>query len=450
MRVTEIIAKKRDGGKLGRREIRFMVEGYTRGSIDDDRMAAFLMAVFLRGMSKREILDLTLCMAESGGRGALPELEGLRYVDKHSTGGVGDKTTLVVAPMVAAAGAPVAKMSGRGLGHTGGTVDKLESIPGYRTELDLEEFIANVMEIGISLVGQSESLAPADRKIYALRDRTATVESIPLIASSIMSKKLVCGADAIVLNVTVGSGAFTRDMDSALELARTMVEIGTGAGRETVALITSMEQPLGYAVGNSLEVAEAIRALQGKGPRDLMEVCFRLGGLMLELAGVVQTSNQGIEKCMEAIASGRARKKFSRLVERQGGDPGVAGNPRLLPVSGKIMPLLSEREGHVQRLDALLVGKSATLLGAGRERKGEEVDHSVGIILRKKVGNRVRRGDTLALIHYSDRSRLKEASRLLGEAYTIGKERIKAPSSIKALVTKEGVFPSGSVQREGS
>lgn len=418
MRATDIIEKKRDGGELSTGEIRWFIESYTKGEIPDYQAAAWLMAVFLRGMSRRETLDLTTAMAESGEQLDLSAV--IDYaVDKHSTGGVGDKVTLVVLPLVAAAGIPVAKMSGRGLGFSGGTLDKLESIPGYRIQLSDEEILNQVRAHGIVLCGQTKSLAPADGLLYALRDVTGTVPSLPLIASSIMSKKLASGAKAIVLDVKVGLGAFMKSVDEARQLAQIMVDIGFGAGREMVALISDMNQPLGQAVGNALEVREALETLHGGGPADLREHCIAIAGHMLRL-GRRDKSKYALAEAMseaaELIANGKGFAKLRELAQAQGGDVSVLDHPDKLPQARLCEVLSAEKDGYVAQVNAMLVGQASVELGAGRARKTDPVDLSVGVIVHCKVGDRVRAGDKVFTVYANDENRLARAKELLLQA----------------------------------
>jgi len=398
MNVYEIIKKKRDGYELSKDEIRFIVDGFQNGQVREYQMAAFLMSVYFKGMSARECLDLTMTMVDSGEKVDLSEIEGF-IIDKHSTGGVGDKTTLVLAPLVAASGGIVAKMTGRELGHTGGTVDKLESIPGIELELSKEKFIEVVNKIHVSLIAQTASLAPADKYIYALRNVTATVDSIPLIASSIMSKKLAAGSDGVVLDVKTGRGAFTQKYEDALELARTMVEIGEGAGIRVVALVTSMEQPLGYAIGNAVELKEAIDTLKGKGPKDLVEIVMELGSYMLLLSGVVSTRDEAIDRLKSNVKTGKGLEKLGAMIEAQGGTRASIENPKLLPQPKLKLEVMAEGSGFVQEIDALEIGRASMILGAGRKTKDEPIDHSIGIILKKKVGDKVKEGEPLALFY---------------------------------------------------
>ena len=415
MRATDIIEKKRDGGELTAEEIRWFVEGYTRDEIPDYQAAAWLMAIFIRGMSQRETYDLTLAMADSGDRLDLSPVIGYA-VDKHSTGGVGDKVSLVVLPLVAAAGIPVAKMSGRGLGFSGGTIDKLESIAGYRVQRSEEEFMQQVRDHGIVLCSQTKSLAPADGKLYALRDVTGTVPSLPLIASSIMSKKLAAGANAIVLDVKVGRGAFMKNVDEARELARIMVEIGKSAGRQMVALLSDMNQPLGRAVGNALEVREAIETLRGGGPADLREHCLVVGGHMVRL-GRRDTSAGALDAAMaelvDLLDNGGGFAKFRELVSAQGGDVTMVDDPDRLPRARLIEDMPAASEGFVVEVDALAVARASLELGAGRARKSDPIDPAVGVIVHRKVGDCVAAGDVLFTIHANDEARLERARQAL-------------------------------------
>ncbi|GAW27846.1 pyrimidine-nucleoside phosphorylase [Carboxydocella sp. ULO1] len=428
MRAYDIIRKKRDGGELSQAEIEFMVQGYTSNEIPDYQMAAWAMAVFLRGMNARETADLTMAMVRSGDQVDLSGIAGIK-VDKHSTGGVGDTTTLVLAPLVAAAGAPVAKMSGRGLGHTGGTLDKFDSIPGFRVELNKEEFIRNVNTVGAAVVGQTGNLAPADKKLYALRDVTATVDSIPLIASSIMSKKIAAGADAIVLDVKTGSGAFMKTLEDSFALARAMVAIGQEVGRKTVAVITDMDQPLGRAIGNALEVKEAIETLRGGGPSDLRELCLTLGAHMVTLAGKAANPAAARARLEELLQNGQALAKFKEMVAAQGGDPRVIDQPELLPQAQKVIPLLAEQDGYVARIEAEELGIAATMLGAGRETKESKVDLAVGLVVNKKVGEAVAAGEPLVWLHVNEERRLAEVMAKVKAAFTISCQQ-PAPATL--------------------
>lgn len=417
----DIIQKKRDGLELSDEEIRFLVEGYTRGDVPDYQMSAFLMAVYFKGMTPRETTTLTLAMMESGDRVDLSEFGDLT-VDKHSTGGVGDKTTLIVAPLAAALGGVVAKMSGRGLGHTGGTVDKLESIPGFRTTLERDEFLRQVREIGLAVVGQSGSLAPADKKIYALRDVTATVDSVPLIASSVMSKKLASGAKNIVLDVKVGSGAFMKTVSQARELARAMVDIGRLSGRRVAAVLTNMDVPLGYAVGNALEVREAVEVLAGHGPEDLTAVCLELAARMLALAKG-RPYAESLARAEAALREGLALRKFEEWIRRQGGDPSFIGEPERLGAAPVTAEFTAPMDGYVSSMDAELIGKAAAVLGAGREKAGDPIDYTAGILLRRKTGQPCEKGGTLAALFTSKKEKLDEARAYLEKAIRISPEK---------------------------
>jgi len=421
MRMYDIIQKKRDGLELTDAEIEFAVEGYVRGGVPDYQMSALLMAVYFRGMTPRELKTLTLTMMRSGETVDLSAFGDLT-VDKHSTGGVGDKTTLIVAPIVACLGGVVAKMSGRGLGHTGGTVDKLEAIPGFRTEMDREDFLRQVREIGVAVVGQSGHLAPADKKIYALRDVTATVESIPLIASSIMSKKLASGAKNIVLDVKVGSGAFMKTREDAERLARAMVGIGTLSSRRVTAVLTNMDIPLGRAVGNSLEVLEAVDVLAGRGPADLVEVCSELAARMLCLARG-WAYEESIEKVRDALASGAALEKFREWIARQGGDASFIESPEKLGTAPVTWELKAEEGGYISSMDAERIGKAAAVLGAGREKAGDPIDYTAGIVLLGKTGDEVREGGTLATLHTSKKEKIPEAAAFLRDAIRISPQK---------------------------
>jgi len=429
MRMVDLIAKKRDGGELSREELRWIIDGYTNGTIPDYQISAWAMAVLFRGLNPRETADLTMAMVDSGETVDLTAIPGVK-VDKHSTGGVGDKTTLVVGPLVAAAGIPVAKMSGRGLGHTGGTLDKLESIAGFQVELSREQFLAQVRDIGIAVIGQTGNLTPADKKLYALRDVTATVESMQLIASSIMSKKIAAGADAILLDVKAGNGAFMKTVEEAEVLARTMVEIGQQVGRKTVAVISDMNQPLGFAVGNALEVREAIDTLAGRGPADLTELALTIGAHMLMLGERVQSFAEGYDLLQEVIASGRALNKLAEMVAAQGGDKQAVFEPDRLPQAKYQAAVHAREDGYVTRIHAGQIGHASVLLGAGRLTKEMPIDLSVGIILNKKMGDRVEAGDTVAMVHANDEEKLKEALREVDDAFGYAASAETAPSLI--------------------
>ncbi len=438
MTMVDIILKKRNGFALTKEEIGYFIDGYTKGSIPDYQAAAFLMAIYFQKMNKEETTYLTEAMMKSGRLVDLSAIEGIK-VDKHSTGGVGDKTTLALGAMVASCGVPVAKMSGRGLGHTGGTIDKLESIPGFSIELSIEDFIKNVNDIKLAVIGQSKDLAPADKMLYALRDVTGTVDNISLIASSVMSKKLAAGADAIILDVKTGDGAFMKDIEDSFLLAKEMVDIGTSMGRETVAIITDMEQPLGLAIGNSLEVKEAILTLKGKGPEDFSELCLNLGAHMLLLAKNAATLQEAREKIMASIASGRALETFKAFVKGQGGDIAYIEDTELLPKANRVEALLAEKAGYIHGIEAEAVGLGALALGAGRENKESSIDLSVGLVLNKKVGDYVAEGDTLAYLHYNDESRLSAAKERLIKAFRLQPKKPKERPLIYGLVTKNGI-----------
>lgn len=434
MRAADLIIKKRDGKALTDEEINFLIDNYTKELIPDYQMAAWAMAVFFRGMTKEETRALTQAMMRSGETIDLSPIQGT-IVDKHSTGGVGDTTTIVLAPLVAAAGVPVAKMSGRGLGHTGGTIDKLETIPGMRLDLTREEFIDQVNRIGVGIVGQTGNLVPADKKLYALRDVTGTVESLPLIAASIMSKKLASGAHSILLDVKTGSGAFMKTYDEARALAREMVDIGRGLGHPTIALITDMDQPLGYAVGNALEVKEAIETLQGKGPEDLTELCLTIGAHLLVLAKSVAHQEEAYQKLKDLLYSGAALDKLAQLIEAQGGNPQVVEDPDLLPKAPVLLPVLSDREGYVNHIDCFQIGHAAMLLGAGRASLEDKIDPGVGIQLCKKVGDYINKGDVVAYIHAAQHEQGVKMSQGILDAYRITETQEQRQPLIHGVVT---------------
>ena len=408
MRAVDIISKKRDGGELTREEIDFFVEGFTRGEIPDYQAAAWAMAVVLRSMTPRETYDLTQAMIASGERLDLSQI-ARRPVDKHSTGGVGDKTTLVIQPVVAAAGVPLGKMSGRGLGFSGGTLDKMESIPGFKSDLTAEAFLRQLREIGLALCGQTARLAPADGKLYALRDVTGTVPSVPLIASSVMSKKIAGGAKALVLDVKVGSGAFMSSVRDGTRLARLMVDIGRRAGMQVVALISDMNQPLGHAVGNAIELREALDTLRGGGPADFREHCLVVAGHLIQLGGAAPSHAAAKRLAMDVLAGGEALDKFRRLVRAQGGDERVIEEPDRLPTASVRKAVPSPRQGYLAQVNALQVGMAAVILGAGRSKKGEPIDHAVGIVVHHKVGDRVKKGEPLFTVHANDPAKAEEA-----------------------------------------
>lgn len=425
MRMVELIEKKQAGQALTEAEIRFIIEGFTDGRIPDYQMSAFAMAIYFKGMTEEEASYLTMAMAESGDQIDLSAIEGVK-VDKHSTGGVGDTTTLVLAPLVASCGVPVAKMSGRGLGHTGGTVDKFEAIEGFRYEIPIEEFIELVNQHKVAVVGQSGNLTPADKKLYALRDVTGTVQSIPLIASSIMSKKIAAGADAIVLDVKVGEGAFMKTVEEAEKLARTMVKIGNQVGRKTLAVISNMNEPLGYAIGNALEVEEAIQTLKGQGPADLVELCLVLGAQMLMAANKVSTLEEGKAMLQAQIENGQALATFKQFIKHQGGNEKIADDVTLLPQAQYKIELPALTDGVVSNWVANKVGEAAMVLGAGRETKEDKIDPAVGLILHKKVGDKVQKGDALLTI-YSNREDVEEVKQRLYDAVTISDSAKKEP-----------------------
>ncbi len=438
MKMYDLIHKKKNKERLTAKEIEFIVDNFTRGVIPDYQMSAFLMAVCLNGMDHQETTDLTIAMAGSGDLLDLSRIEGVK-VDKHSTGGVGDKTSLVLGPMVASLGIPVAKMSGRGLGHTGGTIDKLESFPGFTTTITTEQFISNVNRIKMAIVGQTANLAPADKKIYALRDVTATVDNISLIASSIMSKKLASGSEVIVLDVKTGSGAFMKSLESSLELAREMVEIGTLAGRKTYAVITDMDQPLGNAVGNTLEVIEAIEALQGKGPEDLLEVSITLAAFMLVGAGKAVKLEEAKKMLYQTIEDGSALDKMAQFVAAQGGDSDYVYHTEKFTGASLEAAVIAEGGGYVTVIQTEEVGMTSLILGGGRETKDSSIDLTVGIRLHKKLGDLVHEGDTLAVLYANDSRKLAEAKERLQKAYVIGAEKPAGHKHVYAIVTKDGV-----------
>lgn len=438
MRMYDIIKKKRDGGELTTKEIEYFVKNYTHDNIPDYQTSALLMAIYFNKMSKRETLDLTRAMVNSGDKVDLSGIKGLK-VDKHSTGGVGDTITLILGPMIAACGVPFVKMSGRGLGHTGGTLDKLESIKGFKVELTDEEFVRNSNNINIAICSQTANITPADKKIYSLRDVTATVENLSLIASSIMSKKLAIGSNAIILDVKVGSGAFMKNIEDAIDLAKEMVDIGIGYGRETVALVSNMDEPLGKAIGNSLEIKEAIETLKGKGPKDLLQLSLELGSKLLLLAKKVETEEDGKELLEEMINSGAAYEKFKELVMWQGGNINQIENPELLPKAKYIIEVKSEKDGYIKSLDAEEIGKCALKLGAGRETMDSTVDLSAGIVLNKKIDDNVKKGEALAQIHANDMNKVIEVEKDLRNLFIIGEKNKESKKLIYGYITKDSV-----------
>ncbi|WP_397537619.1 pyrimidine-nucleoside phosphorylase [Rummeliibacillus pycnus] len=434
MRMVDIIEKKRDGYELTSEEIRFFIEGYTNGSIPDYQASSLAMAIYFQDMTDRERADLTMAMVESGDQIDLSGIAGVK-VDKHSTGGVGDTTTLVLGPLVAAVGVPVAKMSGRGLGHTGGTIDKLESIEGFHVELTTEQFMKQVNDIKLAVIGQSGNLTPADKKLYALRDVTGTVPSIPLIASSIMSKKIAAGADAIVLDVKTGDGAFMKTVEDSKMLAHAMVQIGKNVGRNTMAIISDMNQPLGYAIGNALEVKEAIDTLSGKGPKDLTELCLTLGSQMVVLGGHANTIEEARNQLEEVIANGAALDVFKKFIKGQGGDPAVIDDPSLLPQAQYTFEVPAKEAGFISQIVADEIGTAAMLLGAGRATKESVIDLAVGLVLRKKVGDAVQAGESLVTI-YSNREDVKEVVDKIYSNIVISSAEVKAPKLIEDVITE--------------
>lgn len=435
MRMYDIIMKKRNGGRLSPEEIHFFITGYTQGEIPDYQVSALMMAIYFQGMDEEETLALTMAMAHSGDMLDLSSIRGTK-VDKHSTGGVGDKTSLALAPMVAACGIRVAKMSGRGLGHTGGTIDKLESFPGFTTGISRERFIRQVNEIGISIMRQTADLAPADKKLYALRDVTATVDNMSLIASSIMSKKLAAGADAIVLDVKTGSGAFMKTLEDSLALAREMVRIGNGAGRHTIAVVSDMDQPLGRAVGNALEVKEAIDTLRGQGPADFVELCMTLGSQMLIAGGKAREEGQARAMLQEAVSSGAALEKLAAFVQAQGGDSAPVYDTDLLPRAAWVEPIPANTDGYVHSIRCDEIGICSLLLGGGRETKDSEIDLSVGLVLAAKVGDYVKAGEPLAYMHFNDRAKAVVARDRFYQAYTVSREKPETPALIHQVLDK--------------
>lgn len=438
MHAVDIIRKKRDGENLTTEEIEFIIDGYVSGTIPDYQISAFCMAIFFQGMDHEETTDLTLKMANSGEILDLSSIQG-RKIDKHSTGGVGDTTTLIVAPLAASCGVPVAKMSGRGLGHTGGTVDKLESIPGYKVNLSPREFMEQVNRIGVSIVGQTGELAPADKLLYALRDVTATVESIPLIASSIMSKKIAAGADGFVLDVKVGRGAFMKTVDDAVELAKTMVSIGRLAKKETVALVTDMNQPLGRGIGNSLEVKEAVLTLDGQGPANLQELCLTLAAEMLILAGHTDQYGEARRILKGKLKNKAGLQKLAELIEAQGGNPKVVQDLSLLPTAQYQEPVLAKQSGYVTEIDPLAIGTAAMYLGAGRETKESQIDLAVGIELKHQVGDWISQGEELAIIHANKETDIQEAAQTVRQAFHIHQNRISPNPLIYTKITSKDV-----------
>ncbi len=434
MRMYDLIVKKRNGGVLSKEEIEYFVKGYTDGDIPDYQASALLMAIYFNSLSYEETLNLTLAMANSGDLLDLSGINGIK-VDKHSTGGIGDKTSLIVGPLVSALGAKMAKMSGRGLGFTGGTIDKLESIPEFSTSLSEEQFIENVNRIGMAITGQTGNLDPADKKLYALRDVTATVDISPLIASSIMSKKLAAGADVIVLDVKTGSGAFMKEEKDAFQLADMMVTIGNSAGRKTVAIVSDMDEPLGNAIGNALEVKEAIETLNGQGAKDLTKLCIILASHMVYQAGITSTLEEANDKLTELIKNKSALNKFAEFVKAQGGDASIVYNTGLLPKASIIYELKATNKGYIKHIQSDELGNALVILGGGRQVKGEAIDHAVGIVLNKKVGDCVNAGETIAFIHANDNDKLKEAIKRVVNAYEYSDIEVKRNKLIKGVLS---------------
>ena len=434
MRMVDLIIKKREGFELSEEEIRFWISGYVKGEIPDYQSSAMQMAILFKGMTKNEVSVLTDAMEHSGETLDLSNIKGVK-VDKHSTGGVGDKTTLVLGPMVAACGGVVAKLSGRGLGHTGGTLDKLESIPGLSIAIEGKRFEEQVNKIGLAVAGQTKSLVPADKKMYALRDVTGTVESIPLIAASVMSKKLASGSDAILLDVTVGDGAFMKNMDSARELASVMVEIGKKLGRDTRAIISDMSEPLGFAVGNNLEVKEAIASLKGTGPEDLMELCYTAGSIMLVQSGIYKTTAEARVALKENVDNGNAFEKLCLMVEAQGGDVSYIRDPSKFEMSKNIISVVAKEEGYIKDIKALTIGVSSMKLGGGRETLEDTIDMSAGIVLAKKVGDFVKKGDVLCTIYTNkDEKTYNEIIEEIYTAYSFSATKVEHTSVIKEVI----------------
>ncbi|HDR7781755.1 MULTISPECIES: pyrimidine-nucleoside phosphorylase [Bacillus] len=432
MRMVDIIAKKRDGKELTTEEIKFFINGYTDGSIPDYQVSALAMAIFFKDMTDRERADLTMAMVESGETIDLSAIEGIK-VDKHSTGGVGDTTTLVLGPLVAALDVPVAKMSGRGLGHTGGTIDKLEAVEGFHVEITKEQFIDIVNRDKVAVIGQTGNLTPADKKIYALRDVTGTVNSIPLIASSIMSKKIAAGADAIVLDVKTGAGAFMKTEEDAKELAHAMVRIGNNVGRQTMAVISDMSQPLGFAIGNALEVKEAIDTLKGEGPEDLTELVLVLGSQMVVLAKKASTLEEAREMLIEVMKNGKATEKFKEFLSNQGGDSSIVDNPEKMPQAKYVIDVPAKTSGVISNIVADEIGIAAMLLGAGRATKEDEIDLAVGLMLRKKVGDAVKEGEPFVTI-YANRENVEDVKAKIYENISIAETAV-APKLVHTVIT---------------
>ena len=433
MNILSIIAKKRDKKVLTKEEIELFVKDYTRGVITDYQAAALIMAIYINGMTNEEITNLTLAMANSGDTLDLTDISP-NIVDKHSTGGVGDKITLILMPIVASLGIPVAKMSGRGLGFTGGTIDKLESIPGYNVDLSIEEFKENVKDIGISLISASLNLAPADKKIYALRDTIACTANIPLIASSVMSKKIAAGANKILIDITCGAGAFMKNTKEAKELASMMIKIGKLAQREVRCVITNMNEPIGHAIGNSLEVIEAVRALKGDMPEDIQEIIRTLGIQMILMAGLTQDSAEAEKMIVDAVNSGKAYEKFKELVQKQGGDISYIENTDKFPKAKHIIPVFAEERGALKSIDTEMIGNISVYLGAGRVRKEDEIDHSAGIIMNQRIGNVVEVGQVLAYLHTNDETKIDGALRNIKNAFELDPKKVAKQKAILGII----------------
>lgn len=434
MRTVDLITKKRDGNSLTKEEINYLIDGYVKGLIPDYQISSLLMAIYFNGMNKDERYNLTISMLDSGDKIDLSKINGIK-VDKHSTGGVGDKTSLVVAPLAASFGVKMAKMSGRGLGHTGGTLDKLESIPGFMIEEDADYFIEQVNNIGLAIIGQSADITPADKKLYALRDVTGTIESIPLIASSIMSKKLASGADHIVLDVKVGKGAFMKNLDDATKLAEAMVEIGKLAGRDTSATLTNMSEPLGFAIGNSLEVIEAIETLKGRGPKDFTKLCINLTAEILLIAKIAKNFDEACLMAEEALASGKGIEKLKEMIYWQKGNPDVIADYSLLPKADEVIELkyLEPETAYVAEIDALKIGEAAMILGAGRATKEDKIDYAVGIRVLKKIGDVLNKGDVIAEVHTNGKN-TDEAIQMILDSYVISLEEVETSDIILKVV----------------
>lgn len=438
MRVYDIVLKKRNGFELNKEEIDFLVNGFTKGEIPDYQMSAFTMAVYFQGMTPEETAHLTMAMVNSGEKVDLSPIEGIK-VDKHSTGGVGDTTTLVLGPLVASVGVTVAKISGRGLGHTGGTLDKMESVPGLSVELSRDEFIQNVNRIKLSVTGQTAQLVPADKKLYALRDVTATVDSIPLIASSIMSKKIASGAEAIVLDVKTGTGAFMKSLEDSFLLAEAMVQIGSQVKRETVAVVSDMNQPLGNSIGNSLEVIEAMEVLKNQGSDHLKDICLTLGAHMVVLAKKANSIEEAKDLLNECLENGKALAKFKEFIEAQGGNPAVVDDYSILPQANIKVEYTAKNSGYIKEINAERIGLAAMVLGAGRENKESEIDLSAGLVLKQRLGDKVEKGQSIITLYTNNEGKVDDARKILDSAILIEEEKVSAPPLIYGIVTSKGV-----------